>query len=125
MCRFYDNWRARISDRRRRLENLKSAPCTRSAAPLTLPLRQLGSCDGRSACTKHCSISRLAGQPGRDKHSLRAPLGRGPLRREPPKNDETKSGTYSGTFGPEIPDCSGFCSVFVLGSRSREGPKTV
>jgi hypothetical protein len=26
MCRFYDNWRARISDRRRRLENLKSAP---------------------------------------------------------------------------------------------------
>ncbi len=26
MCGFCDNWRARISDRRRRLESLKSAP---------------------------------------------------------------------------------------------------
>ncbi|WP_316202904.1 MULTISPECIES: hypothetical protein [unclassified Bradyrhizobium] len=55
---------------------------------------------------------------GREAHGL-PPSGLWLLRREPPKNDETKSGTYSGTFGPEIPDCSGFCSIFVLGREAR------
>jgi hypothetical protein len=32
---------------------------------------------------------------------------------DPLKNKQMKSGTLSGTFGSEIPDFAGFCSVFV------------